>query len=329
MTPFGPRTRKPKTSPGCLIRLLGADSLFYSVPVVRRINTEESSRSRRGGISRRLAWPAFFAGTVAASALLLLWNGFLGGLEGFAARWWVPEGRLTEAHETRSGNERFDHSSYQRVLDQFVDEAGLVDYDRLRADQDDLDRYLDALAKADLEALGRDALLALMINAYNAFTLRLIRDQPADLASIRDIPEERRWDSRRFLLGGERVSLTELEHDRLRGEFREPRIHFAISCASLGCPKLQRFAFQGHRLEEQLETAAADSHRTPSGYAFKNSTVKLSRVYLWFARDFEEVAGGILPFAARYDSKIQDALKRGQEIRIEWLPWDWSLNRQR
>lgn len=201
-----------------------------------------------------------------------------------------------------------------------------MDYGALAADPGDLDAYLAQLAGLDLDTLGRDERLALLINAYNAFTLKLMLDH-RPVGSIKDIPSSERWDAERWVLGGETLSLTALEHDRLRARFIEPRIHFAINCASVGCPPLRQEAYEGARLEEQLEDQARRVHADPRwvrlqrNSALDHDTVHLTRLYLWYADDFAQVAGSPLAYAARYQPALADS-----RWQISWLDYDWSLN---
>jgi hypothetical protein len=156
-----------------------------------------------------------------------------------------------EAYLGEAGAARFDHSTLDALLRQHADPDGLVDYDALHREPEALDRYLADLANAPFADLGRDDKLALLINAYNAFTLRLILDfYPVE--SIRDIPEDQRWRHVRWTLGGSTFSLDQIEHQQIRPNFAEPRIHFALVCAAIGCPPLRNEAYVGERLDAQL-----------------------------------------------------------------------------
>ena len=141
-----------------------------------------------------------------------------------------PATVLTEAHSEDAPEDvrtAFSHAAFARVLEAHV-KRGAVDYASLAADRADLDTYLEALASAPFDAMSRDEKLALLINAYNAFTLALILDYyPVD--SIKDIPADERWDAVRWKLGGRTLSLSQIEHEELRAKFVEPRIHFAIN----------------------------------------------------------------------------------------------------
>jgi len=183
------------------------------------------------------------------------------------------------------------------------------------------------VAEAPFEKLGRNEKLALLINAYNAFTVRLILDH-RPLESIQDIPEEERWRARRWRIGGKPVSLDQLEHEEIRPHFEEPRIHFALVCAAVGCPPLRTEAYAAERLDEQLEDQARTVHSNDAWFRFdaEAGVAHLTKLYDWYAGDFEQVAGAVLDYAARYSPKLRQALDAGAEPEVEWIPYDWSLN---
>jgi hypothetical protein len=214
------------------------------------------------------------------------------------------------------------------LLAEHVREGGWVDYDGLRRDEEELDAYVRSLADAPFDSLGRDEKLALLLDAYNAFTLRLVLDHEP-LASIRDIPEEQRWKAVRWRVGPYTWSLDHIEHVEIRPKFREPRVHFALVCAAAGCPPLRREAYTGERIEEQLEEQAIAVHASERWLRadVARETLHLTRLYDWFEGDFEQVAGSPLAFAARYSPSLSKALAEGKEPRVRWLEYDWSLNR--
>lgn len=119
------------------------------------------------------------------------------------------------------GGRSFDHARFDSLLRGHVDGAGLVDYAGLARESAALDAYLASLASAPFEERGREEELALLINAYNAFTLRLILDH-RPVASIKDIPSGKRWDDRRWTLAGGTMSLDQIDYERIRAAFREP-----------------------------------------------------------------------------------------------------------
>lgn len=233
-----------------------------------------------------------------------------------------PAKELREVHaEEAPEAAAFSHATFDRLLKAHVRE-GRVDYRGLSADRADLDAYLAELADAPFEGLGRDAKLALLINAYNAFTLALILEH-YPLASIKDIPEDQRWDAVRWELAGRRVSLSQIEHEELRSQFAEPRIHFAINCASIGCPPLRDEAYIPERLDAQLEEATQALH-DDARWLQANvvlQQVQLTKLYAWYEGDFTQVAGSPIAFAARYRPELA-----GGAWTVDWLPYDWGLN---
>ncbi len=252
---------------------------------------------------------------------------------GFLVRaiFYPPAVEMVERYADRDGTRVFDHAGLDAVLHQHVKD-GVVDYSGLVADSSGLDAYLTSLGGAPLGELGRDELLALWINAYNACTLRLILDywtiDGTRLASIRDIPSANRWDAVRWKIGGETVSLSQIEHDEIRRHFREPRIHFALVCASVGCPPLRNSAYTGEEIEAQLEDQTRRVHGSATWFSFDDAanTVRLTSLYDWYAGDFNQTAGSALAFASRYSSTLRAALDIERRPSIDWIDYDWSLN---
>ncbi len=241
-----------------------------------------------------------------------------------------PAASLAEAYDEKPGGPRVDHAVFDALLKQTVDDRGGVDYAALAAEPGRLDAYIASLAEAPFDALGRDEKLALLINAYNAFTLRLILDHydGGRLESIKDIPEARRWDDRRWRVGPHVWSLSQIEHEQIRPKFKEPRIHFALVCAAVGCPVLRREAFQAGRVGEQLEDQTRYVHARQRWFGFDpdRDRVSLTKLYDWYGGDFEQVAGSVLDYAARYSPSLKRRLEAGGRPRITWLPYDWKLN---
>ncbi len=253
-----------------------------------------------------------------------------GGLRGVLVRaLGPPRVVLEEAYASRPDGPTFDHTAFDRLLLQFVDEKGFVDYAALELRKDELHRYLDALSRAPFDAMGRNERLALLINAYNAFTLRLILDY-YPVGSIRDIPANRRWDDRRWNIGGRAYSLHEIEHEQIRPMFREPRIHFALVCAAVGCPMLRREAYVATRVDELLDDQSRRTHENERWVRYESgaSTIWLTSLYEWYAGDFEQVAGSILDYAARYRKELARDLEAGHRPEVRFLDYDWSLNAQ-
>jgi len=235
------------------------------------------------------------------------------------------------AHDSPPGKTQravvFDHSAFDSLLKTHVDADGWVDYEALAQDAEALDAYIATIAKAPFDDLGRDEQLALLINGYNAFTLRLILDY-SPLDSIRDIPSVKRWDARRWEIANGTYSLNQIEHELIRKRFAEPRIHFSLVCAAYSCPPLRNEAFVGGRLEEQLHSQAVyvHTHRRWFQYDPDSNTVNLTSLYEWYGDDFKAKADSVLDYAAGYVPALRSALDAGQTPKTGWISYNWKLN---
>jgi hypothetical protein len=234
-----------------------------------------------------------------------------------------------EMTEQDKAGAAFDHRAFGALLERYVDDNGQVDYKGLAGESERLDAYLGAVSEAPLDRLGRDERLALLINAYNACTLRMILDH-YPVRSIKDIPASKRWEDRRWNVGGHVWSLDQIEHEQIRPKFDEPRIHFALVCAAVGCPPLRDEAYTASRLAEQLADQARRVHGDARWFRYDRdrNVVFLTKLYDWYAGDFEKAAGSVLAYAAAYAPQLARALEAGRRPEIRWLEYDWSLNDQ-
>lgn len=218
-----------------------------------------------------------------------------------------------------------------------------VDYAGLRRERSDLGAYLESLSAVEMRTYStwsREQRLAFLINAYNAWTLALIVDADPEPASIRDLGSWLRspWKRRFFRLLGEQRSLDDIEHGLIRGapDYDEPRIHFAVNCASISCPALRDEAYTAESLTAQLDdqTRRFLRDRTRNRFDAPSRTLHLSSIFKWYGKDFERPHRGgnsLLDFLDSYADELglgtveQPALREG-ELRITFLPYDWSLN---
>jgi hypothetical protein len=222
-------------------------------------------------------------------------------------------------------------------------QATQVAYAGLKADRAALKVYLASLSAVTPATFGGWAKAerqAFLINAYNAFTVELILTQYPDLKSIKDLGQllSSPWKPKWIGLLGTQVSLDDIEHAMLRkrGDYDDPRVHFAVNCASIGCPALREEAFVASRLDAQMDeqTLRFMSDRTRNRYNAQRGRLELSKIFDWYGEDFRLGHRGIasLPaFAARYADQLADAPADRERIRaasvdIAFSDYDWALN---
>ncbi len=228
----------------------------------------------------------------------------------------------------------FDHAPWDALLKRHVNAAGEVDYAALKRARQPLDTYVAALTAQSPDSHPaafptRADQLAYWINSYNALTIKGVLDA-YPTRSVRSLGRAfgffRRQD---YTLGGRRLSLQDLENTIIRARYHEPRIHFAIVCASVSCPLLLRDAYTGANLEAQLDHATRASLAQARMVTIDAATraVRLTMLFSWYAKDFGGVAT-VLPFVRRHlapgRQKEMDAL--GAKPRVQYLEYDWSVN---
>jgi uncharacterized membrane protein YdjX (TVP38/TMEM64 family) len=241
---------------------------------------------------------------------------------------------MAEVYEVKPDGPTFDHSLFDQQLQKYVsdeDGGGWIDYAAWKAnDREALQKYIRQLGEADFDALGRNEKLALLINAYNAFTIELIFEywDDGNLKSIRDIPSDKRWDHQRWHVGDNVWSLNQIEHEQIRPKFKEPRIHWAVVCAAIGCPPLRTEAYTGEKIDEQLDDQGriVHSHERWARFDREDGVIHLTKLYEWYTDDYEQVDGGILEHAAKYMPDLREDLEAGKRPRIRFLHYDWDLN---
>jgi hypothetical protein len=243
-----------------------------------------------------------------------------------------PVGR---AQQTAGSQSRFDHEhrAWTVILAKYlrdgsVDYRGLVDHG-----QPALNAYLGALSAASPAESGwtREERLAFWINAYNAFTIRLILDH-YPLSSIRSIGflPLAAFRTKFIPLGAGRtpISLNVVENEILRKQFRDARIHFAIVCASKSCPTLRSESYRSSDLDQQLDAAARAFLDDPSKVRWDpaSRTLYLSSIFNWFRDDFEREGKTLQGFVGRYLGQSDAAALDSGKVRVVFLDYDWSLN---
>lgn len=228
-----------------------------------------------------------------------------------------------------------DHGDWDRFLKSYVVESpdgiNRVAYGRVSdADRAALNRYLDRLAASAVDSLNRAEQRAYWINLYNALTLRVVLDQ-YPVASIRDIRTSPGlfsigpWGRKLVRVQGEEVSLDDIEHRILRPIWRDPRLHYAVNCASLGCPNLMREAYTAANCERFLEEGARAYINHPRGAGITARRLRVSSIYVWFMADFGGSAAGVIAHLRRYAGvELTQALATVERIAED--SYDWTLN---
>ncbi len=242
----------------------------------------------------------------------------------------------------------FDHGAWDALLRRHVvvlggGQATQVDYAGMAADRSTLQGYLRALEgvdQAQFDAWPRDAQLAFLINAYNAWTVELILGAYPDLQSIKDLGSLFRspWKRSFIPLLGETRSLDDIEHGLIRGSGRydDPRIHFAVNCASIGCPALRTEAYVEERLDAQLAEQTRLFLADRSRNRLAGDTLEVSSIFKWYGGDFEKGWRGYRSLEEFFSAEDQalaldlapaavEGLRSGM-VEIDYLDYDWGLN---
>ena len=244
----------------------------------------------------------------------------------------------------------FDHShaAWTALLKKYVllldgGRASQLRYSGLATERASLKAYLgtlSAVAAPAFEGFSRAQQMAFLINAYNAFTVELILTRYPKLESIKDLGSvlQSPWKPKFVPLLGTQMSLDNIEHDtlRARGRYDDPRVHFGVNCASIGCPALREEAFVAERLDALLDeqTLRFMSDRTRNRWSPQRERLEVSKIFDWFAEDFRRGLRGISStnaFFARYADQLADAPAdrervRGQHASVAYLDYDWKLN---
>ncbi|MEQ1440069.1 DUF547 domain-containing protein [Fontimonas sp. SYSU GA230001] len=248
---------------------------------------------------------------------------------------------LTAAGGASALDHRYD--SYGRLLGQHVHwvasgHASVVDYDGLRRDRAALTATLADFSKvtqSEFDGWTRARQMAFLINAYNGFTLDLILSKYPDLKSIRDLGSLLRspWKQPFFQLLGDTRTLDWVEHDTLRPRYRDPRVHFAVNCASIGCPALRPEPYTAGQLDAQLDDQQRRflSDRTRNRYNAADGALYLSQIFRWYGDDFAGNGQTLQDWLSSQATLLADSDADRQKLRsgtfrIEHLSYDWMLN---
>jgi hypothetical protein len=245
-------------------------------------------------------------------ARVVLWVSFFCGAAGFTTPGW--------------SNSSVNHALYADLLRNYV-QNGRVDYQGFKNEEAKLDIYLKMLEKIDTKTLSRDEQFAFYINAYNAWTIKLILTGYPGIKSIKDLGSifKSPWKKKIARINEDIITLDHIEHDILRPKFKDPRVHFAINCASKGCPPLRSEPYQAsaldHQLDERTQAFINDFRRN----RLEQQTLYVSSIFKWFSEDFNnDVVGFFLKYAqGDLKKRLED---NKNKIKVKYLDYDWSLN---
>lgn len=209
------------------------------------------------------------------------------------------------------------HEVWAQQLQRYVSPTGQVNYFEWKKEQPLLDNYIKSLEAATPKPhWQKNEKLAFWINAYNALTVQLILNN-LTVSSIKEIKNP--WDTPLFWSNGEHLSLGDIEHQILR-KLNEPRIHFAINCASASCPKLSQEPYTPRGLEQQLQKATTDFLCDTTRNQLAKEQLKLSKIFLWFSEDFGSKSD-LIRFIKQYTHQ-----EINPDVRIRYLKYNWALN---
>jgi hypothetical protein len=183
------------------------------------------------------------------------------------------------------------------------------------------------LEDTDPEKLSRNEQYAYYINAYNAWTIKLILSDYPDVKSIKDFgtilksPWQKKW----VHINGEVITLDDVEHNILRPRFKDPRVHFAINCAATSCPPLRAEPYRGQTLDQQLDDSTRSFVNDENSYRLDGNNLFVSRIFKWFSEDF---SNGTLEFYLKYaEGNLKEKLASQKDtLKVQYLHYDWSLN---
>lgn len=246
----------------------------------------------------------------------------------FGVLFFVSLQSCVSVKEYKSDSKPVSHELWTELLQKHVAENGDVDYKGIIADSARFNEYLKLLSSAhpNKKNWSREEQLAYWINAYNAFTVKIIIDN-YPVKSIKDIKEgipfvSDTWTIEFIDIEERTYNLNNIEHGIIRPDFEEPRIHFAVNCASISCPKLRNEAYTAEKLDQQLTEQAESFLRTESKNKFYSADkIKVSKLFDWFKGDFKKTAPSVIAFINKYGP-----VQVNKDAEVEFMEYDWNLN---
>jgi hypothetical protein len=233
--------------------------------------------------------------------------------------------------DVASDSKPINHALYDSLLRKYVNSEGLVDYKGFVKDSVSFNSYLNLLSEnyPNEKNWSKDERLAYWLNAYNAFTIKLIcKYYP--VASIKDIKSgipfvSDTWTIEFFSIEGKKYNLNNIEHGIVRPKFNDPRVHCALNCASISCPKLLSEAYRAEKLNEQLDAQVRDFLKDPSrNKIISTEKAELSKIFTWFEGDFKKVSPSVIAFINKYSE-----VKMNEKAKLDYMEYDWKLNEQK
>ncbi|MEP6464829.1 MAG: DUF547 domain-containing protein [Parafilimonas sp.] len=238
---------------------------------------------------------------------------------------------MSSCYSTPQGNSPHPPGNeiWNNLLHKYVTNQGLVNYKGFISEKASFDSYLKSLSdNPPSSTWSTKEKEAYWINVYNAFTVKLIIDH-YPVKSIKDIGPAIQipfvntpWEKEFFKIGGENMKLDAVEHDKLRKGFGDPRVHFAIVCASISCPKLRNEAYEGSTLDAQLDDQAKAFLSTKSKNVITADKLQLSKIFSWYKGDFTK-NGSLIDYLNKYAP-----VKINKDADIDYLDYNWNLNQQ-
>ncbi len=208
------------------------------------------------------------------------------------------------------------HKDWDAMLQSYVSDDGKVDYNAFKKNESRLDTYLALLSNNEpTSTWSRDEQLAFWINAYNAYTIKLVvKNYPIN--SITQLDNGKPWDNKWIKIGGQMYSLNNIENDIIRPQFNEPRIHFAVNCAAKSCPPILNEAFLPSKLDVQLEKVTIAFLNNKAFNTFDNGVACVSKIFEWYKKDF----GNLEEYLSKYMKK--------KVLEVKYADYDWNLNKR-
>ena len=217
--------------------------------------------------------------------------------------------------------EHVSHSSWDALLSRHVTSEGKVNYDGFKSDIAKLDAYLNLIGNNEAKPGWTQAeKKAFWLNTYNAWTIKLVLER-YPVNSIKDV-SAKPWDKRFIKVGANTLTLNDIENKIIRRQFKDARIHFAVNCAAISCPKLRNKAFTVLNVEKELDRLTKAFFKS-SNVKLDEKSAELSKIFEWYADDFIQESESVLKFVAQYSE-----MKFHPKVKVSYLEYNWKLNKQ-